>query len=152
MAGNTTSDWFPPVSFYFRVDFQSKFDRFQASFTEVSGLDMRLAGGAKPEFTGLWMNMPKGREYGKVTLKRPVMDDTFRKWVRKCLEVDQDKRMVAYDMVIKLLDKEGQPLASWLCSHVYPIQWTLGGFIAEKSDLATETIIMGCNRIEFVTQ
>lgn len=152
MADNAASDWSLPVSFYFRVDFQSKFDRFQASFTEVSGLDMRLVGNAEPEFTGIWMKMPEGREYGKVTLKRPVMDDTFRKWVRKCLEADQNKKLMVYDMVIKLLDKEGQPLASWLCSHVYPVQWTLGGFVAEKSDLATETIVIGCNRINFISQ
>lgn len=151
MAGNTASEWLPPVNFYFRVDFQSKFDRFQTSFTEVSGLEMKLAGNTKPNFVGLWMLMPEGREYGKVTLKRPMRDDTFRKWVKQCLEADQNKRLIPYDMVVKLLDQEGQPLVSWLCSHVYPIQWTSGGFIAEKSDLATETVIMGCNRIDCKT-
>lgn len=152
MAGNAASDWLPPVSFYFRVDFQSKFDRFQASFTEVSGLEMRLEGESKPTDAGIWIKMPGGVKYGKITLKRPMRDDNFRKWVYQCLEADKDKKMIPYDMVVKLLDKEGQPLAGWLCSHTYPVQWTLSGFSAEKSDLATETVIMGCNRIEFVTR
>lgn len=148
MTGNKTSEWLPPVSFYFQVDFQSKFDRFQASFTEVSGLEMRFAGKSQPAFAGLRMTMPEGREYGKVTLKRPIKDDAFRKWLRQCLEADQDKRLIPYDMVVKLLDQEGQPLASWLCSHAYPIRWTVDGFVAEKSGLATETVIMSCNRID----
>ena len=43
MADNAAADWTLPVNFYFLVEFQSKFDRFQASFTEVSGLNMQLS-------------------------------------------------------------------------------------------------------------
>lgn len=151
MADNA-SVWTLPVNFYFKVDFQSKFDHFQASFTEVSGLDMQLQGTNKPNDAGIWIIMPGGVKYGKITLKRPIKDDTFRKWVYQSLKADKDKRMVPYDMVVKLLDNNGQPVASWLCSHAYPIQWTLGSFTAEKSELATETIVIGCNRIDHVTQ
>lgn len=151
MSGSTATDWHLPVSFYFQVDFQSKFDRFQASFTEVRGLDMCIKGESKPNDAGIWIKMPGGVEFGKITLKRPVQNDVFGKWVYQCLKADKDKRMIPYDMVIKLLDKEGKPLASWLCSHAYPLQWTLSEFVAKKSELAIETVTMGCNRIDYVT-
>lgn len=150
MTGNAASDWALPVTFYFRVEFQSKFDRFQTSFTEVSGLDMQLTGNDKLTDTGIFVTMPGGVKYGKITLKRPIQDDPFRKWIYECLKADKGKRMIPYDMIIKLLDKDGNPLAAWNCSHAYPTQWTLSGLASDKSALAMETVVMGCNRIDYV--
>ena len=39
-------------------EFQSKFDRFQASFTEVSGLNMQLSTEEKTSDSGMWIKMP----------------------------------------------------------------------------------------------
>lgn len=148
MAGNTTSDWTLPLDFYFNVEFQSKFDRFTASFTEVSGLGMKITGDKKMTDIGVRVKMPGGVTYDEVTLKRPAQNDLFAQWVRKCLKADANKVMVPYDMIIKLLDKEGNPAISWMCSHAFPTQWTLGSLNAEQSALAMETIVISCNRID----
>ena len=116
MTDNAASDWPLPVSFYFLVEFQSKLDRFQTSFTEVSGLNMQLSTVEKPSDSGMWIKMPGGVKYGNITLKRPVpltSDDTFTQWVDKCLQADKDKRMIPYDMIVKLLGKDGKPLMGW---------------------------------------
>ena len=63
MADNAAADWTLPVNFYFLVEFQSKFDRFQASFTEVSGLNMQLSTEEKPSDSGMWIKMPGGVKY-----------------------------------------------------------------------------------------
>ena len=60
MADNAAADWTIPVNFYFLVEVQSKFDRFQASFTEVSGLNMQLSTEEKPSDSGMWIKMPGG--------------------------------------------------------------------------------------------
>lgn len=149
MSANATPDWV--VKFYFLVEFQSKYDRFQTSFTEVSGLDMQLKTNNKPSDSGIWIKMPGGVEYGNITVKRPVpaqSNDTFTQWIYKCLKADKDQRMIPYDMIIKLLGKGGNPLAGWVCSHAYPVQWTLGGLNAGEGGLATETVVMSCNRID----
>ena len=151
MTDKAASEWTLPVSFYFLVEFQSKFDRFQASFTEVSGLNMQLNTEEKPSDAGMWIKMPGGTKYGNITLKRPVplsSDDTFTQWVDKCLQADKGKKMIPYDMIVKLLSKDGKPLMGWKCSHTYPTQWSLDALNAEKSGLATESIIMSCNRMD----
>lgn len=149
MSDNATSDW--AVKFYFLVEFQSRFDHFQTSFTEVSGLDMHLNTIDKPSDAGIWIKMPKEIAYRDITLKRPVParnDDNFTQWIYKCLKADKDRRMIPYDMIIKLLRKERTPLAGWTCSHAYPVNWTLGGLNAQEGGLAMETVIMSCNRID----
>lgn len=116
---------------------------------EVSGLEMGLKGKNRPTDSGVWIIMPAGLQYGKITLKRPVdTTDTFGKWIYKCLKADTNKRMIPYDMIIKLLDKDAQPLVSWTCFHAYPIKWSLGNLDSDKNGLAVETVVMGCNRIE----
>ena len=151
MADNTASDWALPVNFYFLVEFQSKFDRFQTSFTEVSGLNMQMSTEEKPSDAGMWIKMPGGTKYGNITLKRPVpleSNDTFTQWIDNSLQADKDKKMIPYDMIVKLLGKDGKPLAGWICSHAYPTQWSLDALNAEKSGLATESVIMSCNRMD----
>lgn len=150
MANNAASDWTLPVNFYFLVEFQSQFDRFQTSLTEVSGLNMQLSTEEKPSDSGMWIKMPGGVKYGNITLKRPVplsCNDTFTLWVDKCLQADKGKRMIPYDMIIKLLGKEGEPLMGWVCSHAYPINWNLDALNSEKSGLATESVTISFNRM-----
>ena len=56
--------------------------------------------------------------------------------------------MIPYDMIVKLLGKDGNPLVGWKCSHAYPTQWNLDALNAEKSGLATESVIISCNRMD----
>ena len=151
MPDNVASDWALPVNFYFLVEFQSKLDHFQASFTEVSGLDIQLRTKNHSNDTGMWIKMPETVTYGNITLKRPVVPlkgDFFTQWVNKCLKADKDKQMIPYDVIVKLMDKEGKPLIGWKCAYTYPVQWTSGGRDSNKSELATETVVLTCNRME----
>lgn len=139
-----------PVKFHFLVEFQSKLDRFKVSFVEVSGLDIQLKTEDHPNDTGVWIKMPRQATYGNITLKRPVAalkTDPFSQWVNKILTTDNDKRIVPYDAIVKLLDSNRNPLAGWQCVRTYPIQWTLDGLDAARNELAIETIVLACNRI-----
>ena len=99
----------------------------------------------------MWIKMPGGVKYGTITLKRPVpleSDDTFTEWVDECLQADKGKRMIPYDMIVKLLGKDGNPpggMEMFAClSHtVEP-----GCFKCRKSGLATESVIISCNRMD----
>lgn len=155
MADNTASNWAPPVSFYFLVDFQSKGDRFQTSFSEVSGLNIQLNTCNTPNGTDVWVKMPGSLHYGDIILKRhstSLMKDKFTQWVARCLKTDRDGYIKPYDVIVKLLDKDGQPLDSWQCSHAYPIRWELNGLDSGKNGLAMETVTLTCNRIDRVTR
>lgn len=149
MPDHVASEWV--LNFYFLVEFQNKVDRFQASFTEVSGLDMHFDTAVKPSDAGIWIKMPGGVKYGDITLKRPVPssnNDIFTQWIYKCLKADRDKKMLPYDMIIKLLNQEGKPVVGWICSHAFPLHWSLSNLEAENGKLAMDTVVMTCNRID----
>lgn len=54
----------------------------------------------------------------------------------------------ACDVVIKLLNKDVQPLAAWSCNHAYPVKYEVNGLDAGRSGLAMETIELVYNRLE----
>ena len=149
----STQNW--ATNFYFSVVFQSKWDMFRCSFTEVSGLDTQVEfKGFAVEF-GNQFFLPRGIKHGNITLKRPMTSnkkDPFSVWLNKCLKNDRIGKIIPYDMIIKLLDEEGEPMASWMCTHAFPISWTLSSLNSEKSDLATETVVVAYNRLERITQ
>lgn len=155
MESKTASDWLIPVNFYFRVDFQRDTEHFQASFMEVSGLNMQLRTESKPNDELTRIKVPNGLSYGNVTLKYPLrpLSDAFTAWVNDCFSFRESKnrQIKVFDMVIKLLDQEGKPLAGWLCSHAYPVQWNLDGLDAMKSELSRESIVMTFNRLKRIT-
>lgn len=150
----STQGW--ATKFYFSVVFQSKWDMFRSSFTEVSGLDMKV------EFMELsicangWAYLPRVIKHGKITLKRPLVAankrDPFTVWLNKCLKTDLFGKVIPYDMIIKLLDENGEPLASWMCTHAFPVSWTLSDLDSQKSELATETVVVAYNRLERISQ
>ena len=72
----------------------------------------------------------------------------FSVWVNQSLYADKDKKIVPYDMVIKLLREDGTPLVGWNCSRAYPVKWSLGGLSSLESGLAMESIVICCNRVE----
>lgn len=155
MAKTANTDWTPPVQFYFRIDFQRGKEHFQASFMEVSGLNiqMRTINKRNDEMTRI--QIPNGLSYGNVTLKHPLMplSDKFTEWINGCFTfIEKNPREIkAFDMVIKLLNENGKPLAGWLCSHAYPIQWNLDNLDSMKSELSKESIVMACNRLKRIT-
>lgn len=149
----STHDW--AMNFYFSVVFQSKWDMFRSSFMEVSGLDIQVKLERGQKFTERWAFLPRALRHGNITLKRPLPADKkepFTVWLNKCLKEDKKGKIIPYDMIIKLLDENGEPLVSWMCTHAFPISWTLGSLNSEKSELATETVIIAYNRLERITQ
>lgn len=157
MAGNTTSEWNLPVEFYFLVEFQSMSgQRFQASFSEVNGIGWHFPTEAKTTDSNEKLQMPMGISFPNLTLKRALdtSGDKFYNWIQNCLKMiflsgnagAAKKR--ACDVVIKLLNKDGQPLAAWSCNHAYPVKYEVSGLDAGRSGLAMETIELVYNRLE----
>lgn len=155
MAKQKTSDWTPPVSFYFRVDFQRGKEHIKASFMEVSGLEMQLIVEDMTDDNNTRTKMPKALSHGCITFKRPIapLSEPFTKWMNDCFGYmeSKDRKIETYDMVIKLLNEQGKPLAGWLGRHAYPIKWSLGSLDATQSGLSNETITMTCASLKRIT-
>lgn len=153
-----SKSWIPPVEFYFQVDFQKPGGpNFRASFLEVSGLGWSFGVRKKSDNEGGQQSIPTRISYNNVTFKRPVgpLSASFGKWVNNCFNYmlfkhakEDMKKIEAYDVIIKLLDKEGAPVAAWACYHAYPVKYTVGGFNSQNSGLAIETVDLAFNRLE----
>ncbi len=149
--------WTPPLNFYFRVDFQrnNPKEHFQASFMEISGLNLKIETDEKSGNDGAYIRMPKKVSSGNITLKHPLapLSESFTEWINQCFNYleSKNRNIKTYDMVIKLLGKNGKPLAGWVCRYAYPIQWDLDKLDATESGLSKETIVMACNRLKRIT-
>lgn len=141
--------WAPPVSFFFMVVFQKMGEpTFRSSFYEVNGLSWSFDVTEKLGGEGKSQQMPDKMKFSRLVLKRPVglLDDAFTDWVEECHDYlyyrgkDGLSIIRTYDVVIHLLDKVSIVRAAWQCKNAYVAKWTLGGFDAEKSGLALETI------------
>ena len=157
---DVASDWTPPVEFYFRVDFQNQNgQKFQASFGEVSGIGWSFSTTPQKTAENEKIQLPQGLNYSNITLKRPVapLSEDFAKWVNSCLSLtilsgsnDNWIKKKSCDVIIKLLDNSGKPLAAWACYHSYPVKYSIGGLNAANSGLVMETLEITYNRLERV--
>lgn len=149
------TEWTPPVEFYFRVDFQWQSEHFTSSFMEVQGLNMQLETDPATDESGAYIRLPKNLTHGNITLKRPLeaLSEPFTKWMSECFGYRENKnrQLKAYDLVIKLLNKDGKPVAGWLGRHAYPVKWNMSGMNAMESKLVTESIEMACNSLKRIT-
>ena len=143
-ANSNQQEWTQPVTFYFRVDFQRESKHFRASFMEISGLGMQI----KTENKGSVVNykVPTGISHNDITLKRPLApySEEFTAWINNWQNwmEGRDGRIEAYDLIIKLLNSDGKPLAGWLCRHAYPVDWKLDKLDAIGSEMSCETIVL----------
>lgn len=139
MGQEKKSDWVPPVNFYFQVFFIKKSggSGIKVSFQEVSGL-------------GWDMNADKKVSHPNLVLKRPLgpLDQEFTKWVHLDPATANYPKENIHDLVIKLLDKEGKPLAVWFVAHAHPVKYTIGDMTAVESKILMETVEISYQRLE----
>lgn len=157
MTDNAASNWNLPVEFYFLIEFQNmNGQRFQASFSEVEGIGWSFSTEPKTTDANEKLQMPTGVSYPNLILRRSldVTGDMFHNWIQNCLKLiflngnagAAGKK--ARDVVIKLLNKDGQPLAAWSCNHAYPVRYNVSKLDAGHSGLAMETTELVYNRLE----
>ena len=156
MIENFTWSWLPPYAFYFRVSFFRLETGllFNTSFSEVSGIGWNSEGEPHKDSERKVQEMQGALRCNRITLRSPLqpLPSLFEQWVNghfKHMAHTQGKGSIeAYDMLITLQTQMNIPVAAWLCSHAYPVSLSIGGLNAEKSEMAMETVVLTCNRIE----
>ena len=114
-------------------------DTVQASFTEVSGLEIsvdpieyRNGNDEKTprKFSGI-------RKFTNITLKRGITGDIdFWKWLLEGANGKEDKR----EGTITMLDEDRQPVMTWKFKNGWPCKFTGPGLNAANSEIAMETV------------
>ncbi len=134
-----------PVAFHFTVSFTGNGPAVtDAAFQEINGLESgvdleSVTEGGENRFVH---QLPKPAKRPNLKLKRGLTADSsgLVKWCKSTIENDFSEPIKPMDLLVSLLDEEGEALASWSVTRAYPVKWTLGGFDAMKNELAIETI------------
>ena len=151
---------YPPVSFYFRVDFDDQKLKAETSFQSVTGLsvDMQtesLKEGGENRFEHI---LPVRTKYNPLILKRGLLKDSeMLKW---CMDAILDFDIRPMDILINLLHvkrsdpqkpPEGsEPLMTWKVINAWPKKWSISEFNAEQNSMAIESLELNYSYFEIL--
>jgi phage tail-like protein len=138
MAAEAQDRNWPLPKFYFMVDWG---DTTNIPFQEVNGLDIEAQPityrhGNSPMFSQI--NMPGLVKHSNVTMRKGVFtkDSAFWDWYTK-IKMNIIERQ---NVVIKLLDKGGNPTMTWTLSNAWPTKISSTDLKADGSEVAIESI------------
>ena len=137
----TATEYYPPVGFHFRVEFQGVDAKtIDTYFQEVSGLSFDIEvesvnEGGENRFT---YQLPKRAKYQNLVLKRGLFtDSSLISWVNDAVETMEVQLAT---VIVTLLNEQHEPLQSYRCVNAWPQKWSLSSFNAQNNELVVETL------------
>ncbi len=131
-------------SFYFSVLFAGQGSEIDTMFQEVSGLNKTLgteevSGGGENRFK---YRLPTQVSFENLILKRGIvlMKSPLIDWCQQILDNGLVMAIKPKDVIVKLLNTEGQTCQTWTFVKAYPVRWSVSDLNSEKSALLIETI------------
>jgi phage tail-like protein len=134
------TDYYPPWSFYFRVEFGISKNNDDVRFQSVSGLaveyDMEeFKEGGENRFTH---KLPVRTKYSDLVLKRGMLTDSeVIKW---CLRAFRDRDFEPSDITVTLMNEKSEPLKVWKVVHAVPRKWQASDLNANENAVVIETL------------
>ncbi len=151
---------YPPVSFFFRVNFEGEQFPAETSFQSVNGLsvDMQtesLKEGGENRFEHI---LPVRTKYNSLVLKRGLLKDS--EIIQWCMDAILNFDIRPMNLLVNLLTvksgdgnqpSEGdEPLMSWKVINAWPKKWLVSEFNAEQNSMAIETLELNYSYFETV--
>ncbi len=133
-------DYYPPWSFYYKVEFSISKNKNDVRFQAVSGLtveyDMEeFKEGGENRFTH---KLPVRTKYADLVLKRGMLTDSeVTNW---CLKAFRDREFKPADLSVILMNEKGQPLRVWNVTHAIPKKWQVSDLNANDNSVVIETL------------
>ncbi|MFN8345199.1 MAG: phage tail protein [Spirosomataceae bacterium] len=141
MADSTPVGYYPPLSFYFKVEFPdiSK-NTLDSSFQTVSGLSVEfdtetVKEGGENSFEH---KLPVRSKNTDLVLKRGLLTDS--EVIQWCRDAFENMIFQPTDVLVKLLNEKGEPLRTWNVVHAWPRKWTVSDFSATDNAVVVETL------------
>jgi phage tail-like protein len=134
------TDYYPPWSFYFRVEFGISKNKDDVRFQAVSGLaveyDMEeFKEGGENRFTH---KLPVRTKYSDLVLKRGMLTDS--EVINWCLRAFRDRDFQPSDITVSLMNEKSEPLKVWKVSHAVPRKWQASDLNAMENAVVIETL------------
>ncbi len=138
------SDEYPPVAFYFKLSFMDPSGAVDAAFKEVSGLTMEME---TEEITEGGNNIFKHRvptavKFSNLVLKRGLVpkDSPLIDWCAKTLGGGLSEKIKTKNIVVSLLDENGDPLKAWSFANTWPVKWSASDLNTMANEVLIESI------------
>jgi phage tail-like protein len=134
------ADYYPPWSFYYKVEFSISKNKNDVRFQAVSGLSVEYdmeeyKEGGENRFTH---KMPVRTKYADLVLKRGMLvDSEVFNW---CIKAFRDREFKPTDLSIILMNEKGQPLRVWNVTHAIPKKWQVSDLNANDNSVVIETL------------
>lgn len=140
--------WDLSIAFYFNVAIGGAVFPFR----EVSGLSSEMETETIREggVNDLEHRLPVRVKHGNLVMKRaltPVSSDDV-KWIRQWIENDFSVFPDTKDIVVSLLDADGNARSSWTCTRAYPVKWEIGTLGAERNEVLIESLEFVCQKLK----
>ena len=131
-----------PRSFHFKVEFQGVpgVKANDVKFQDVSGLNAEVGveeikSGGENRFSH---RLPTRAKYSNLILKRGMLVDSgLIQWF---IDAVENFSFSPATVVVKLLDKDHQPIESWNFIKAWPVKWSITDFKATDNGVVIETV------------
>ena len=127
----------PVAKFHFTVEGAN----FTTGFQEVTGLEMEINSieyRSGDDSTFIMQKLPGLKKFSNITLKKGVFegDTAFSDWFEEAL-TDPERRE---DIMVSLLDEEGNPVAVWEILQAFPVKYSPPDMKADANEVAIESL------------
>ncbi len=136
------SPYYPPLGFYYKVEFGISSNSNDVRFQSVSGLSVEyeyeyFKEGGENRFEH---KLPVRTRYADLVLKRGmVVDSEIINWFNNAF---RDRQFEATDINVILMNEKGEPLRSWKIAQAIPKKWVVSDLSSTDSALVIETMEM----------
>lgn len=134
------TEYYPPWSFYYRVEFYLSKNRNDARFQSVSGLSVEydmeeFREGGENRFIH---KLPVRTKYSDLVLKRGMVTDS--QVIGWFLDAFRDRKFKPADVDVILMNEKGEPLRTWNVTHAIPKKWIISDFNSGENAIVIETL------------
>lgn len=132
------------TGFYFSFSITGQGTSSDAAFQEVTGLSKTLnveevASGGENRFK---YRLPTQVSFENLTLKRGIvlLSSPLIDWCQQTLDNGLAMAIQPKDVIVQLLNGDGQPCQTWTFVKAYPVKWSVSELSSEKNALLIETV------------
>jgi len=134
------SDYYPPWSFYYRVEFGASKSKNDVRFQTVSGLSVEYdmeeyKEGGENRFSH---KLPGRTKYADLVLKRGMLTDSAL--IAWFMDAFRDRVFEPTDVNVILMNEAGDPLRTWKIAHAIPKKWSVSDFNSGENTVVIETM------------
>lgn len=139
------------LGFYFKLSFFGE----DVSFSEVSGISKEMnveevTCGGENRFKYRLPTLTSGQN---LVLKRAVITSgsTLTKWCASCIDGGWSAVSKPCDVMLSLLDPQGQVCLSWTFHSAYPVKYSISDLNAQQSDIVMESLELAYTYFDIVS-